>query len=181
MQDNSEEVKTYGKFKSAEELLAAYNALEREFTKRCQLIKTLKTAGEHACAQEDTAEVGTSAQTPQPCEKAAKARAEEGAENSDKAEEQITQVLASTDEKARTEKREPAPLEIAAYVAANAEACAELIAEIPQVTDACIAKYKQKLIGMHCMPALRGAAVMTPIRRPKTLEEAKALADEMLL
>lgn len=35
---------SYGKFKDAEALLTAYNALESEFTKRCQKIKELETA-----------------------------------------------------------------------------------------------------------------------------------------
>ena len=34
---------SYGKFKSAEALLSAYNSLEAEFTKRCQRIKELET------------------------------------------------------------------------------------------------------------------------------------------
>lgn len=36
--DNGQEV-SYGKFKSAEELLKAYNALQSEFTKRSQMLK----------------------------------------------------------------------------------------------------------------------------------------------
>lgn len=40
---NSEEGQTsYGKFKSAEALLSAYNSLQAEFTKRCQRIKELE-------------------------------------------------------------------------------------------------------------------------------------------
>ena len=35
---------SYGKFKSAEELLKAYNALESEFTKRSQKLKELEKA-----------------------------------------------------------------------------------------------------------------------------------------
>ena len=35
---------SYGKFKDAESLLTAYNALESEFTKRCQKIKELESA-----------------------------------------------------------------------------------------------------------------------------------------
>ena len=33
---------SYGKFKSAEALLSAYNSLQAEFTKRCQRIKELE-------------------------------------------------------------------------------------------------------------------------------------------
>ena len=33
---------TYGKFKSAEKLLEAYNNLESEFTKKCQLLSELQ-------------------------------------------------------------------------------------------------------------------------------------------
>ncbi len=35
---------SYGKFKSAEALLSAYNSLQAEFTKRCQRIKELESA-----------------------------------------------------------------------------------------------------------------------------------------
>ncbi len=186
MQDITENTQenAFGKFKSAEELLAAYNALEREFTKRCQLIKTLKTAGEHACAQDtDTAD-----KTVRPPETAcSEVRQSECAADSqvdkntdDTAQEQITQAAAPTENTQSEKQPELAPCDIAAYVVANAEECAALLSEIPQVMDACIAKYKQRLIGMHCSPAVRGAAVITPVRRPKTLEEAKILADEML-
>lgn len=177
MQDGRTEINTYGKFKSAEELLAAYNALEREFTKRCQLIKTLKTASENACAQENEREADASAPPPEQCSDNKPEQAQSAAPD-ETAAVQITQETAPED--AERKAISLAPHEVAAYVAANAQECAQLLAEIPEVTDACIAKYKQKLIGMHCSPAIRGAAVITPVRRPKTLEEAKILADEML-
>ncbi len=59
----------FGKFGSAEELLSAYNALEREFTKRCQQIKLLQAelsshsgAQAKGSARTDAAETAENAQ-----------------------------------------------------------------------------------------------------------------------
>ena len=41
---------SYGKFKSAEALLSAYNSLQAEFTKRCQRIKELEAIANNANA-----------------------------------------------------------------------------------------------------------------------------------
>ena len=185
MERQVETTKTYGKFKSAEELLAAYNALEREFTKRCQLIKTLQTAGDTACAQED---IGAEAALSDDPTKPDTADIEQGAAapiSDAPPSEAIGAVFV------QPTAQDPAPTEmsttrglsqtdIVEYCVANAE-IAERLSEIPQVMDACIAKYKQRLIGMGAaVNAVRGAAVITPVRRPRTLEEAKILADEML-
>lgn len=188
-----EKTKSYGKFKSAEELLAAYNALEREFTKRCQLIKELKAAGENACAQEDIKaedasiaatgasvvedEVhGVAAPTEEP-----QASGADNTESSDESTSPKTRDAAPTDITEGSTTPALAPIDVVGYCAENADACADGLSEIPQVMDACIAKYKQKLISMGAaVAAVRGAAVITPVRRPKTLQEAKRLADEML-
>lgn len=185
----TENVKIYGKFKSAEELFAAYNALEREFTKRCQLIKELQTAGEQACAQK----IAEKAETPSEEATAAEpvVSNEEATGEAKAIEAAIENVCAAAPQE---EKENPAPTEdpsrtqddlcqsdVMCYVIKNADGLAETLSDIPQVMDACIAKYKQKLIGMGAtIGAVRGAAVITPVRRPKTLIEAKILADEML-
>ena len=47
---------SYGKFKSAEALLSAYNSLQAEFTKRCQRIKELESvANKEKTLAEDNA------------------------------------------------------------------------------------------------------------------------------
>lgn len=52
-----------GKFGSTEELLSAYNALQSEFTKRCQLVKELQARLDATDAQaEDNAAPRSSAQ-----------------------------------------------------------------------------------------------------------------------
>ncbi|MDE7463856.1 MAG: hypothetical protein K2M48_02405 [Clostridiales bacterium] len=187
MEEQIESIKEYGKFKSAEELLAAYNALEREFTKRCQLIKTLQTA-EHACAQENAeaeaplSEDKTKPDTADIKEHGAAAPAPEAPHIEEQHGEEAP-VAPITQDPAPTEMPTTRGIEqsdIIGYCVENAE-IAELLSEIPQVMDACIAKYKQRLIGMGAtVNAVRGAAVITPVRRPKTLKEAKMLADEML-
>ncbi|MCH5162487.1 MAG: hypothetical protein J1G38_03240 [Clostridiales bacterium] len=178
--------KEYGKFKSAEELLAAYNALEREFTKRCQLIKTLQTAEKPACAQEDiqAEEFSSADDASEATSENFEATADKDKEQSNSECEQIKDASTIT-QPAPTEEsqsaQDVAPTEVVAYCVHNAETIAEPLSDIPQVMDACIAKYKQKLIGMGAtVAAVRGAAVITPVRRPKTLQEAKLLADEML-
>ena len=50
---NTNETVSYGKFKDADALYKAYNALESEFTKRCQKIKELEGKIERVDKQEE--------------------------------------------------------------------------------------------------------------------------------
>ena len=52
-EDDKVETRAYGKFNSGEELLAAYNSLEKEFTRRSQRIKELEKEIEAAAKQEE--------------------------------------------------------------------------------------------------------------------------------
>ena len=65
-------------------------------------------------------------------------------------------------------------------IAANAHEYAEALSEVPEIFDACIARYKQMRIGGGHVCLTHGTAVLTPVKRPATLEEAKALTDCML-
>ncbi|MCH5161677.1 MAG: hypothetical protein J1G04_06565 [Clostridiales bacterium] len=154
----------YGKFATAQELLNAYNALQSEFTKRCQLIKQLQVRLDecHAQAQSDVA-------------------ADEAC-----AKEQIqAQCAAPPDGKTTVAQSsvcdgEARLADAIAVIAQNIDDCADYLASLPQIADAVILTYKKKLLCPHSAPSPRGMAVVMPAHRPKTLAEAKRLADEML-
>lgn len=60
---------SYGKFKSAEALLSAYNSLQAEFTKRCQRLKELETAAGAADTRENLSCPAPREEMPEPNEK----------------------------------------------------------------------------------------------------------------
>ncbi|MDE7107543.1 MAG: hypothetical protein K2O39_04395, partial [Clostridiales bacterium] len=62
----------------------------------------------------------------------------------------------------------------------NACSYAEALSAIPEVMSACIASYKQRLIRPQPASAPAGCAVIVPSKRPRTLSEAKRLADALL-
>lgn len=141
-EDKAASVSKIGKFNSADELLSAYNALQSEFTKRCQLVKQLQ-AELDACA----------------------AQAESPSVTSDEAQNDVSTL--------------PDAAEFAECEGGDDDYAARLAA-IPEVMEACIARYKQKLIESRVSPSPSGVAVIVPAKRPKTLSEAKRLADELL-
>ncbi len=150
----------YGKFAGKDELLSAYNALESEFTKRCQLIKELQARLDALDAQ---------------------AAAPSGAGASENA----FNVSATNAEGVRSsacETPEVVDLDRALeLVTENIADCAEYLAALPEVESACIAAYKQRLLALAKVPAVAGVSVMTPVKRPKNLADAKRLADEILI
>lgn len=165
------ELDMLGKFKSAAELLSAYNALEKEFTKRCQLIKELQTALELRAQEEPPAQPVCDPVPPEATEVAA-----DGAK-----EEHI--LPAQADVAPAPEQATPQTDVFAAveFVAQNASDCASAVAQIPEVMDACIARYKQRLLDYKCgAPQVSGMAVIMPAAKPRTLAEAKRLADDLL-
>ncbi len=158
-EENSGETANYGKFGSLQELLSAYNALQSEFTKRCQLVKQLQTRLDEMNAQ--ALSDGT---------------AEEDTESIDRVASSAENALARSsacDGEARL-------AEAIAVIAEHIEDCADYLASLPQIADAVILTYKKKLLGFSSSPSPRGMAVVMPAKRPRTLEEAKRLADEML-
>lgn len=146
------------KFNDDKELLAAYNALEREFTKRCQLIKELQAKLDAVTAQAPPQEL--------PVDDAGDAEGSAGA--------------VQTPFDAPPPPQPPTERDVLEYVAERAGELAELLSQIPEIADACIARYKQRILGCRTASSPRGAAVITPARRPKTLDEAKRLVDELL-
>lgn len=152
-----------GKFNTADDLLKAYNALESEFTKRCQLVKELQTELETLRAQANTVEQvePTDGQT-----------AGEAADNISAADESLP--AGETAEKTFDGNG------VLDEVARNAAVYAELLSVVPEIMDACIARYKQRLIEAPCVGSPSGMAVIMPAKRPKTLTEAKRLADSIL-
>lgn len=158
--DNTEELEAqtengerFGKFENAQSLLDAYNALEAEFTKRCQLISKLQTElNELRAAQARESEVAP-APTEQVGEKAAEQLVRSSADGID-----ANAVILAIEQDPEF---------------------AVVLAELPEVCDACIAKYKQRLLSYPVISP-HGAPVIAPAKRPRTLADAKALADEML-
>lgn len=156
-----------GKFESAAALLSAYNALESEFTKRCQLIKQLQADARHSSAQaEDRA--APQAVSPPSGENAPPDAAEQEADAPCACGDGADDNVALADN-------------CGVGIAAHAAELADELSCIPEVMDACIARYKQRLLDMRVGGvAFGGAAVITPAKRPRTLAEAKSLADELL-
>lgn len=203
-----------GKFESVEQLLAAYNALEAEFTKRCQLVRELQAAlSERAAQAEDAEKSGgaaryNAADTPQAVEtagaqtggqsavaaetsgaacdgaarEAAQAPARPCAErcNSDAC---ATAARDGAERAENAERVESAAIDAGAalaYVAQNIAELAESLCELPELADACIARYKRRLMDARLVAVPRGAAVITPAKRPRTLDDAKRIADALL-
>ena len=157
----------YGKFNSLQELLSAYNALQSEFTKRCQLIKQLQAQLDGADAQ---AQAGATVERETGAE-----RAEQTPPTSP-----TEAPLEPTVARSSACDREARIAEAIAVIAENIDDCADYLASLPQIADAVILTYKKKLIGASACASPRGMAVVMPAKRPKTLEDAKRLADEML-
>ena len=164
-----------GKFNTADDLLSAYNALESEFTKRCQLIKQLQTELDSLRAQaqeqidEQTADEGSE-------------NAEQQAQQPDNA--QPVHEAEKGDTCAAAVIAAPTPVitadDVLNEILQNACEYAEALSAIPEVMSACIASYKQRLIRPQPAPAPSGCAVIVPSKRPTTLQEAKRLADALL-
>lgn len=164
-----------GKFNTAEDLLAAYNALESEFTKRCQLIKQLQTELDElrAQAQEQIDEQTVDDKI---------TNAEEQAQQPDST--RPVPEAEKGDICAATVMSAPAPVitadDVLNEILQNACEYAEALSAIPDVMSACIASYKQRLIRPQPASAPSGCAVIVPSKRPRTLSEAKRLADALL-
>lgn len=198
-----------GKFESVEQLLAAYNALEAEFTKRCQLVRELQAALSERAAQAEDAEKsgGTArynaADTPQAVESAgaqadgqsADAAACDGAAReavqapAQQCAERcspdacVTAARGCAEHAENAERVESAVIDAGAalaYVAQNIAELAESLCELPELADACIARYKRRLMDARLVAVPRGAAVITPAKRPRTLDDAKRIADALL-
>lgn len=155
-----------GKFNTPDELLSAYNALQSEFTKRCQSLKRLQAELDAIRAQAEKVTDAESAEPSVPIDTAEDPSAEacdgdgapSGGNDADSA-------CGCESADTRTE---------------SVAETAERLADIPEVMDACISRYKARLIGSRQSAAPSGLAVIVPAKRPKTLSEAKRLADEIL-
>lgn len=215
----------YGKFDTAGDLLAAYNALESEFTKKCQSLKRLQAQLDLMSAQAQAAPPATATGedgapaaavgTPQD-RSDAEAPAQTNAEPSDVCDgapvEPDVPTQADASESGKTEQAEKTETAVPAehaetagaatvavlssacdctdemsvrrvleIVARNAAEYAEMLSALPEIMDACVARYKQKLIDGRALGASpAGMAVVMPAKRPRTLYEAKLLADELL-
>ncbi len=161
-EQNGGSIDKYGKFGSLRDLLGAYNALQSEFTKRCQLVKQLQARLDETDAQAQAAEPA--------------------ADSPDNADCTVSTQPAADDPIAQSSvcDGEARLAEAIAVIAEHIEDCADYLASLPQIADAVILTYKKKLLGSSSSPSPRGMAVVMPARRPRTLEEAKRLADEML-
>lgn len=163
-----------GKFNTADDLLAAYNALESEFTKRCQLVKQLQTELESLRAQAEAA--------PPEQENVVPPEPENSAEKADSGVTAESASMSAADVPSECFS-EPAPLtpdQVLNIVLQNACEYADRLCAVPEIMDACIALYKQRLIQPQSKTSPKGYAVIVPAKRPTTLSEAKRLADALL-
>ena len=149
--EKNEPEERFGKFDTAEALLDAYNALEAEFTKRCQLISKLQT---------ELSELRAAQATEEPPEKSTP---------SDQIAEQVNSVRSSAD----------VNLDGVILAIEKDPDFAIVLATLPEVCDACITNYKQRLLSFPARSP-HGAPVIAPIKKPRTLLDAKRLVDEML-
>ena len=201
----------YGKFKTAGDLLAAYNALESEFTKKCQSLKRLQAQLELFNAQAEADKPTGDPPSPPPNSDAkrdgappiATAVATPPAENFARAadmsdpndpfddtaapQDATAEVVAASMTQCGAcaadgeDDAQSAARRALETVVQNAAEFAETLAALPEIMDACVARYKQKLLGgrAHCVSP-EGMAVIAPVKRLRTLYEAKLLADELL-
>lgn len=161
--------KRLGKFDTADELLRAYNALESEFTKRCQLVSELQ-------ARLSALEAQAVKQPPETAENEGARPSPDDArrETSDEIETVCTATGVPPEDGAEIYG---VPSEILDHL----DEYAVILAAIPQVMDACIEQYKRRLLGERGVSASpRGMAVIVPAARPKTLADAKRLAMQMI-
>lgn len=161
-----------GKFNTAEDLLAAYNALESEFTKRCQLIKQLQAELDRNSAQAAQEQIDETVES---------AKSENAEQIADEPEHDLPVPEAGKDEKGTAASSVTLSADdVLNEILQNACSYAEVLCTIPEVMSACIASYKQRLIRPQPASAPRGCAVIVPSKKPTTLSEAKRLADMML-
>lgn len=167
-----------GKFDTADELLSAYNALESEFTKRCQLIKQLQAELSLLRAQADTAggneDGGTRLAPPEE-----DGEPQTGGEDTTDARHE--KPTAEGEPYVVMDAPLPAPsAPVSDDILLCAAEYANILSGVPEIMTACITKYKQKLIESRGSGSPAGMAVIVPAKRPVTLADAKRLADEML-
>lgn len=163
--DEAQNQKTkFGKFDSPDELLLAYNALESEFTKRCQLVKQLQAELAALSAQESGG-------------------CPENAENS----EAVSQEGEVKPEAVAEAVTPPAPdmkeIDVLGEIMRNIADYAEALSAVPEIMAACIAQYKRNLMDADRIRGVvspSGMAVIMPAARPRTLSEAKRIADNLL-
>lgn len=190
-----------GKFNTADDLLSAYNALESEFTKRCQLIKQLQAKLDEMSAQAVVSAPNQTEEIPH-CDTAEQAEfggncgAEEqarvAAENTNQAVSEpeptqkasavvITDTVTSPQNQAPQRDEANLAADVLDEIAIHAAEYADILSAIPEVMDACIARYKHRLMEVRASAvAPAGMAVIMPAKRPRTLYEAKLIADDML-
>lgn len=185
-----------GKFNTADDLLSAYNALESEFTKRCQLIKQLQAKLNDMSAQAEMApqQAGeiprceTAEQADIGAEDQARVAAENNSQTAPQSEPEIqagtvivTGTVASPQDQAPQCDEANRIADVLDEIAIHAAEYADMLSAIPEVMDACIARYKHRLMEVRASGvAPAGMAVIMPAKRPRTLYEAKLIADDML-
>ncbi|MCM1224440.1 MAG: hypothetical protein NC548_59325 [Lachnospiraceae bacterium] len=176
--------KYLGKFDTADELASAYNALESEFTKRCQLVKQLQTELSLLRAQAES--VAPAAVQNDPIQHTDEdgttdARHEkptvEGEPYVVMHSPRAEQISDGRTECAQGDCRED---RVSDEILLCAAEYADVLSGIPEIMSACITRYKQKLLEARGSGSPAGMAVIVPAKRPVTLAEAKKLADEML-
>lgn len=188
----SDESGDFGGFDTASELAAAFSALKLELEDSKLQIKQLQddivrmsgdsgTGGndrKNSVAVETESEVQSNAETDETSTKAVMQKTAIAEPDTDANKEYLrhkTDELANGDDVPRITE-----LDMLAAIAKNADYFAQKLCSVPEVMDACIALYKRGLIEARTCASPRGMAVIVPSKKPRTLTEAKALADAIL-
>lgn len=175
-------VSKIGKFDSAESLLSAYNALEAEFTKRCQKLKEAQLQIENL--QSSDTEMANSN---------GKFDCDRGCDTLDTREDlcignvnQLPEKVALVEEEEvlnvpRGQAEKDYFLRLKEFLA-DEEFVDKYILSNESVSNRAILQYLMELSKTEKVNTLGrgGSCVMTPIDKPRTLSEAKRLADIIL-
>lgn len=156
----------YGKFKDADSLLAAYRALESEFTKRSQRLKALErdlAAREQVGGQAVDADKAADEPTvPSASPETEAGKEPTGEQSVSPAEQQVAQLSAPPEDEETLRER------FFELLLADEAACARVIEQY--LTDLSLRPSPPVLSGT-------GKTTLSPVNKPKTLEECRRLAE----
>ena len=166
-----------GKFESVYALLCAYENLEKEFTRKSQRLAELEKSKDNS----DNCNETGSEQPEETEEKRAGGRiaaSRKGDEAHGAGSAIPNEIPAKSQIETKAGKNEkPEPQEV------SEEELIEIALQSERVRDKIISDYLQGLAannGVRILSGRIGATALTPVERPRTLREAKAIADRMM-
>jgi len=176
MLEDAVKAEDLGKFESVEALLGAYENLEREFTRKSQKLAELEKYGKSDNCNETGSEQPEAEEEEWTGERTAASRNEREALGA-------SPTISSSDSTANeqievlTEEYKPKLQEL------SEEELIEIALQSERIRDNIISDYLQSLAannGVRILNGRIGAVPLTPPERPRTLKEAKEIADKMM-